>query len=210
MTVKLDVAGMFFGIEVPFVENESIRDLHLRIQNLTNAPGYPTNLARIEFLEEPFSNGEFQVDGITITHRNQSGKSRQMMTDANGNPVVNGAGEPVRRIYQAGIYHFSDDSVAPEARRPTEGLRAVDPNKAFISAWQYYVYNADGVELARRRPDGSAPIVREIVPYSRRRAADIIQDGQTIVWRLITIFVRPTHADRSDYNISTRDRIKLA
>jgi hypothetical protein len=210
MAVKLDIAGMFFEIEVPFVENETIRDLHLRVQKLTNESEYPVDKARIEFLEEPFANGEFQLDGITVTHRNQSGKSRQMMTDTDGQIIVDGAGEPVRRLYQAGIYHFSDDGVSVNPTRPTEGLRAVDPNRPIVSAWQYYIYDADGVDLARKRPVGVDPAVREIVPYSRRRPVDIIQDGQTIVWRLITIFVRPTHADRSDYNIATRDRVKLA
>jgi hypothetical protein len=210
MTVKLDVSGMFFGIEVDFVAGETIRDLLLRVQALTNAPGYDLNKPKIEFLEEPFDHGEFQLDGITVTHRNRSGLSRQVKTDKlTGMIIVNEAGEAVRRTYQGGIYHFSDDSAKVDADRPTQGLRAVDPNKPFVSAWQYYVYDIDGVDLARKRPVGGDPILREIVPYSRRKPVDIIEDGQTIVWRLITIFVRPTHADRSDYNIATRDKTPL-
>lgn len=203
MTVTLDITGMYFNIEVPFVPNETIRGLMLRVQTITGAPGYDPAKPIVEFFEEPFSAGQFTLDGVTVIHRLGSAKSRQNVRDAAGTIIG-------QRQYQGGIYHFSDDSVSVNPSRPLEGLRAADPNKAFISSWQYYVYNQDGTEIVRRRPGTMPSPDREIVPYSRNNPADIIQDGQTIVWRLITIFTRASHGSRADVNISTRDSTRLA
>lgn len=207
MAVHVDIAGIYFGIDVPFVEGETIRDLMLRIQTLTGAPDYPH--PRAEFFEDMFSKGGFTLDGVTITHRKNSAKSRQNVRDDSGQIVG-------RRQYDNGIYHFSDDSILPSDVLLAP-LSPADPNKAFVSAWQYYVYDADGRDLARIRGianeeglPGGKEVDREIIPYGDKSTTALVQDGYTIVWRLVTIFVRPTHAGRNDINFATKNSVKLA
>lgn len=204
MTVRVDFAGLYFSIEVPFVQNETIRGLLLRIQTITGAPGYVG--PRAEFYEEEYSADGLTLDGVTITHRNGSAKSRQLVKNAAGQLVG-------KRQYDNGIYHFSDDSVGIDAANPLRPLRPADPNKAFVSAWQYYVYDEQGRDLARLRPTPPGTAMdpdREIVPFSDPSTIPLVMDGYTIVWRLVTIFVRPTHADRGDLRFSIKNTVKLA
>lgn len=195
--VVLDIAGMYFSIEMDFVADESIKDLMVRVQAETSAAGYPAHLPQIRFTDELGTTDAF-LDSVTVIHRGGSAKSRQNVRAVVGGPIIG------RRQYPDGIYHFSDDAVRLDPADALAPLKAADPNKAFVSAWQYYVYDRNGVENARIRPTGPQDPQREIVPYGRRSLADLVKPGQTIVWRAVTIFVRPTHCSLNEVGISTR------
>jgi hypothetical protein len=180
MKIKLDVAGMYFGIEVDVPTNATIKDvMDAAVIKTAGAKGSnPT----FEYSSEALTTGNLGVNSITITHRGKSAKSRQTV-----------GATPSGRTYPNGIYHFSDDGfMEPAAGKP---LKPIDPNKAFVGAWQYYVYDTTGRDLARA---AGAPI-RRIVPFDTPSPNGyVLSDGYTVVWRLVTIFVRSTHDDRGE------------
>jgi hypothetical protein len=51
-----------------------------------------------------------------------------------------------------------------------------------VRTWQYYLYDAHGVDLARA--NGAS---REVIPFGQQ----VIPDGTTIVWRVVLIGVAP-------------------
>ena len=205
MPITLDIAGLFFSETVDYLEGDTIRDVVNRVQAKTAASGYAG--PRLEVTEEAYSGGGFTVNSITVTHKNNSAVSRQILKDSSGQVIVGGDGQPLRRQYENGIYHFSDDAVSLNTNDLTSPLLAADPNKPVVFAWQYYVYDTEFRDVARAR---AGNVAREIVPYSAEKTKSEIADGYTIVWRLVGIFVRPTHADRGDIRISTRGHAKLA
>lgn len=175
--VKLDIAGMYFGEEilVEITPDTTVKDVMdaAVLQTAGNTGSKPTFSYSDEDVE-----GKRTVNTITVVHRGGSAKSRQAPP-----------GSPNPRTYPNGVYSYSDDSVFIREM----GLRALDPNKAFVLAWQYYVYDETGVDLARMRYGAGS---RAVVPFGQ--TADkgyVLEDGYTVVWRLVAIFVRPTHHD---------------
>ena len=180
--VTLDIAGMFFrqpDVEVP--RTASVKDVMDAVVAAT-ANGSTAGTPTFSYTSEPYLSAPpgRTVNTITVVHRNNSAKSRQ-----------NGGG--TGRIYRDGIYSFSDDSVfIQETPTKPQRLSPADPNKTFVLAWQYYVYDKHGVDQARK-PNALA---RSIVPFDKQPDATTgyqLSDGDLIVWRLVAIFLRPTH-----------------
>ena len=178
--VTLDIAGFYYSIDVEVPESSTVKDV------LDAAKGVPNLLGAIlDYGSEGSLDTAFTVDRITITHTNGSARSRQT-----------GASDP--RTYEDGIYSFSDDG---EFHSPSHRFRAKDPNKNFVHAWQYYVYDENFQDLSRKN-GGNLP--RKIVGYSDAgpEKGYVLKDGYTVVWRLVTIMVGP--------NVSTPAHIRRA
>lgn len=133
----------------------------------TRAPGYVG--PRFRYSNETI--GTFlSIDGVRVDHVDGSAKSRQ-------NPS---------RIYPKGIYRYNDDAVDFNDKGLLVGT---DPTKNYVLAWQYYVYDAKGVEHSRK--DG---VTRNIVSFAERDPAKMgykLEEGSTVVLRLIAIFYKP-------------------
>lgn len=197
MGITVDVAGMYFSETVDYVQDDTIRDVLLRVQQKTNAPEHLG--AKFSFTGEDFSIPPFKtIQSVTVIHNDESAISRQIVLDENLEPKRDAIGEFVRRQYPKGIYHFSDDNFLSTGKgKDTDPLNPLDPNKAFVSAWQYYIYDKNGTDLARKpRKNTDLPEeYRAIIPYDAKGKI-ILEDGYKIVLRLVTIFVRPTHDDK--------------
>ncbi|MEL7544945.1 MAG: hypothetical protein AAGJ70_14370 [Pseudomonadota bacterium] len=161
--VTLDIAGMYFRRKVMVAETATVEDVMIAARDANTA-----NDAEFSFDSEVIDGKTF-LDGITVKHRNGSAKS----------------GQDNRRVYPDGTYQYYDDSVTID---PVSGLfKPKDPNKLFVLAWQYYVYDKDGIDLSRFR---SKP--RKVVPFTtsdtdfefKREFAPY-----TVVWRLIAIWL---------------------
>lgn len=169
--VKLDIAGMFYDIDV-FVPEEgaTVEDV------MEAAHGRPNKKGAIMMYKPEVINGEKNVDIITVHHTDTSAVSRQ---------VPRNGGEP--RRYGAGVYTFADDGAIDSA---TGRFTSLDQQKNYVHAWQYYVYTPVFVDEARAR-EGSEP--RKIVGFDVKDDKGYkLVEGSTVVWRLVTIFVGPT------------------
>jgi hypothetical protein len=95
-----------------------------------------------------------------------------------------------RRSYDPGEYVFTDEPVLPMTNSNGDiYFVAADQNGQPIASnsirtWQYYIYDANGVERSR----APGVIERKVVPFSQQPVAD----GSTIVWRVVSIFLKPT------------------
>lgn len=183
MKVKLDIAGMYFGTEVDVPTGSTIKTvMDAAMEKTKNNAG--TNEATFMYQSEPNTSAVGFLNTITVIHRGNSAKSRQKTIDpATGNPD-----DTRTRTYPNGVYSFADDNFLPG--RAGQPLHPLDANKAFVSAWQYYVYDETGGDLARK--PGTTP--RTIVPYTEV----VVKENYTVVWRLVTIFVRSTHGDAGE------------
>jgi len=169
--VKLDIAGMYFSFEASVAAGACVKDVMDDVAVKTRAPGYEG--PRFRYSTETI--GTFlSLNGIRIDHENGSAKSRQTLSD-----------QPVARVYPDGIYRYDDDAVDFK-----NGLLVgTDPTKNYVLAWQYYVYDKNGVEHARK--DGAS---RRIVSFAEKDPAKmgyVLEDGSTVVWRLVAIFYKP-------------------
>ncbi len=164
--VKLDIAGMYFSFEASVAAGACVKDVMDDVAVKTRAPGYEG--PRFRYTTETI--GTFlSLNGIRIDHVNGSAVSRQDAT----------------RVYPDGIYRYDDDAVDFK-----NGLLVgTDPTKNYVLAWQFYVYDKNGVEHARK--DGAK---RSIVSFAEKDPAKMgyaLEDGSTVVWRLVAIFYKP-------------------
>ena len=182
--VSLDVAGMYYQREdIHMPSNCSIKEVMMEARRLDLADPNTTRpifdfsgslgAGRREFLNE-----------IKIIHRTPA-KSRQIA-------------EP-RREYAAGTYVGKDSSgtLSPDSKR----FVSYNPDNRFIFSWQYYVYDSNFVDK-NRLLKGS--LERKVIPYSQKPSENgqTLADGDTIVWRLVTIFIRPLLDDASGLQAS--------
>lgn len=177
MLVTVDVAGMYYGRKVQVEEGASVRDALEAARKADKADRKAgEKVPQLNFAEDDRSPDPF-LRSITVDHMVPA-KSRQGL-----------------RTYPAGEYTFRSDGVAIGTRTDgTEGFIAVDQDgiatgKRFIQTWQYYVYDANGVDISRAA--GSAE-TRTVVPFSRPEASNTLVDGGQIVLRLVTIFLEPS------------------
>lgn len=184
ITVTLDIAGFYYGeeIEVPYEGKLiSVKDVMLAARKRTSFP-------KLEFTGEVLPVGAKQkefCDTIIVVHQGGTAKSRQ------------GGG----RSYDDGTYLAADDPVFFTKDR------LVSPEgKSIVSAWQYYVYDTDFVDLNRRfaaqekakkpsLPKGYRVVVPYSIPFEVTDATGElrgIKPGDTIVWRRVSICLAPT------------------
>jgi hypothetical protein len=170
--VFLDIAGLYYSTEVNVPEGATVKDV------LDAARGKPNHLGAIlDYAQEENAasvDARFTVDSITIYHNENSAVSRQDSV----NP----------RKYPRGVYQFKDDGTFASGL-----LASTDPNKNFVHAWQYYVYDKNFVDQSRKNGGGYGSVERMIVGYSvKTNKGYELTEGSTVVWRLVTILVGPT------------------
>ncbi|MEO0938943.1 MAG: hypothetical protein AAFY38_12390 [Pseudomonadota bacterium] len=177
--VTLDIAGFYFSKTVHLPEGSTVEDLMKEVKKTTSS-----QTPSLDFDTETILGRRF-VDSITIEHSEATAQSRQK-------DKTTGVQRP--RVYPAGTYSNADEAVRFKDNDPDKPLIAVDRNKTGVMAWQYYVYDADGVDVNRK----SGP--RRIVPFSDpfttvdadgNEQIRGLKKNDTVVWRLIMIRTRP-------------------
>ena len=179
MRVTLDIAGFYYRQQVELPDDDvvnSVKDVMIAAQALGGTPS-------LSFAGEIIDGREF-LDNITVTHRGNSAVSGQTLNDATAD----------QRIYDDGAYAAADDFVIfGSVDRPdgTTLKRLISPEgKRIVSAWQYYVYDAQFVDLNRR--GGTRRVVPYSVPLDVGDELRGIRDGDTVVWRRISSCLGPT------------------
>jgi hypothetical protein len=179
ITVNIDVAGFYYrakgdltqGVKLPrgasvldAMAATRARDMKAHMKGGTG----PILDFSVEIGPTP---GLF-INEISVLH----------MTPATSRQESQPAGAP-RRSYEAGRYAYADDPVDFDAVN-NRLVRNDAVDLPYVLAWQYYLYDRDGRDLARV-PKATN---RKVVPASE---AELDQDV-TIVWRLIAIFLKPS------------------
>ncbi|MEO0566533.1 MAG: hypothetical protein AAF066_02295 [Pseudomonadota bacterium] len=174
VSVSLDIAGFYFrALDVPVPDGSPVRALMDAVRNRKLGE----NGATLEFDTE-FINGQEFLDSITVNHIDGSAIS----------------GQSTDRVYPDGVYAAADEKITLQPGGLLSPLLASSRNATGVLAWQYYVYDADSVDLNRR----FGP--RRVVPFSEVFKVKDDQDelvprglkeGDTVVWRLVQIRTRP-------------------
>lgn len=192
--VKIDVAGFYYrGTEIEIPVNSSVLDACnvARAEDVKNALAGNDNPVFDFSIEKAPPGGAkgFFINEISILHSKKpvSGQRKTAGKDTVG------------RQYEAGRYAYADDPVAiatvenedksatvttVAVDEPTRLVRNDGVDLPYVLAWQYYLYDAQGRDLARR----DEKTVRVIEPASTKK----LEHDVTIVWRLIAIFLKPT------------------
>jgi hypothetical protein len=185
ISVNLDIAGFFFRIAVQVPANATVKDV-MDAAVAATAGGPTATTPKLTYSSEDYSadpNGK-TINTLTVIHADGSAKSGQTNQDMTS----------TGRVYGDGIYYFTDDAVLlPKEGDTVRRLRPADPNKSSVQAWQYYVYDKDGVDQARK-PEARS---RRIVPFDSTAGGYTLTENSTVVWRLVGIFLRPTHAEEA-------------
>lgn len=163
--VTLDIAGFFFDKTVKIPKGSTVKDL---MQAVKDANDPNDNKTAIFDFREGIGQESGFIDEISILHRGNSAKSRQKGG----------------RVYPDGLYSYADDPVEKKKKR----LSPEGKDSGIVLAWQYYVYSKKSVDKNR---EGSG-IKREIVPFSDSKKDYPLEDGDTVVWRLIALSLGPT------------------
>ena len=179
MIVNLEITGFYYREKIdvpcsgPFVSVKALMEEAVK----------KTTFPKLQFTSETLGKKEF-LDTIIVEHDDTSAKSGQTIGSANP------------RLYPAGIYLANDD---PVFFGSVNGVRRlVSPEgKKIISAWQYYVYDKNGVDLNRT----SGP--RRVVPFADDFTIESgtpptetkrgLEPDDTVVWRRVSICVEPTN-----------------
>lgn len=181
ITVKLDIAGFYYDIEVKIDPTgatvKTVLDAALGVNNARGA----TLISYSEDVYSESNGAERTIDSFKIKHTGGSAKSRQ----SGANAAV-----PARQ-YADGLYELADNGTFNAAGR----LVSLDPTVNFVLAWQYYVYTPLFKDESRAAGSGVGSIPREIVGYSESgsRKAYTLVNGSTVVWRMVVIMTGPTH-----------------
>jgi hypothetical protein len=194
--VIVDIAGMYYGRSVTVKNGSTVREALIAARVADKADrNNGKNVPQLNFAEDDRS-PEF-LRSITVDHAIPV-ESRQTQNL----PVAQ------KRFYPAGEYTFrSDGVIIGERIDGTDGFIAVDQSgketgKGFIQTWQYYVYDANGVDTSRQ---AASALTRKVVPFSILDNSNILVDGGQIVFRLVTIFLGPTRSP----GIKTADKKQL-
>lgn len=95
------------------------------------------------------------------------------------------------RSYPPGRYAYADDPIKlgddPDVAGKKRLRRSDGSELPYVLAWQYYLYDSDGRDLARKPPATSRTVVAAFEQF--------LHENVTIVWRLIAIFLEPSEPD---------------
>ena len=185
ITVTVDIAGMYYGRLVTVDNGSTVREalVAARVADKTDRAN-SINVPQLNFAEDDRS-PEF-LRSITVDHAVPV-ESRQ----------TRNLEDSPKRFYPAGEYTFRSDGVIIGKRIDgTDGFIAVDQSgketgKGFIQTWQYYVYDANGVDISRQ---AASALMRKVVPFSVLDDSNTLVDGGQVVFRLVTIFLGPTRS----------------
>jgi hypothetical protein len=181
--VNLDIAGFYYqreNIEVP--HDATIKDI---MQKAVDLDISEKRKMRLDFQGSTRTKGDEFLTRLSVTHF-QEAQSRQRVLDDKNNKIL--------RYYEAGLYIGIDDDVMLPPQMTSSpkvnGLIPVDPMLKQVKAWQYYVYSRTFVDKNRALGGGGASSPhRMIIPFSSKNQP--LEDKDTIVWRLVTIAVKP-------------------
>jgi len=173
--VKLEITGFFYRQEVLVPDGaNTVKEVMDAAEELT---GFP------KLVVIPEANGGF-LKTLIVSHAGSSAGSGQTQGD----------GSPISRTYPDGVYVGEDDKVSFSENEQNPILVSED-GLSQVRAWQYYVYDANSVDLNRQA--GSRRIVPYTNPFPSAEAPRAFVDGDTVVWRQVTISVAPTFGTNS-------------
>jgi hypothetical protein len=174
--ITLDITGFYYSFQVPYRN-----DLKTVFDLMKAAMGEKSNNGGIMTfsLEEP-PKDDF-LSSITVKY-GPTGKPTSRQT--NLDPTI----PPLR---PTGTYSFTDDVTKP-ANRISSGEPGGVPG---LLTWQYYIIDKNGVLQSGAGSDRK----RTIVPMklSDKNGQRALQDGDTVVWRLVGIFGLNQFFDRN-------------
>ncbi|MEO1528291.1 MAG: hypothetical protein AAFX06_22950 [Planctomycetota bacterium] len=161
--INLDITGFYYRIPVEPSGITTVLDL-LNAARGSRAPNGGVLDFRLDF------SGEF-IETIAVEYDDRSNpESRQENLSS---------AFPKRR--PQGLYSFTDDVTDP-------ANRIVNPGRVpGLHAWQYYIFDAGNQLRSRFGPSGErgiAPVVNSDQPPF----GVALNDGDTVVWRLVGIF----------------------
>lgn len=167
VTVKIDVAGFYYrkaGVVVP--KNATVLDALAK--------------ARADDIDAHLKGGSGPILDFSIETGPTQGLFINEISILHSTDAI--SGQDAARKYPAGRYAYADDPVGVDP--VTKRLIRTDALEVpYVLAWQYYLYDSEGRDLARA---GNAS--RHVEPASGKK----LDQDVTIVWRLIAIFLEPT------------------
>jgi hypothetical protein len=182
ISVSLDIAGFYYfrgGIAMP--NNATIRDVMDEARRLDLSAYAARQTTPVLDYKTSLSNEPY-IDSITV-HHIAPAVSRQRR--AGGVP----------REYEPGEYTFRSDGVISTGGtvplKPYVAVNIVGEQitRPVTATWQYYLYDANGVEEARRYKTSDE---RVKIPFSKLDRSNALSEGCTIVWRAVVIMIAPT------------------
>lgn len=192
--VNLDIAGMFYWrADIAVQDDATVFDVMDQASKLDNMPAHTG--AKLSFSQElPGENSKF-LNEISVLHRNDSAISRQQPTMPGTQP----------RVYPNGLFKLADEPITtgvngkfvPAMRLPNGNL-VEDPNKATVTAWQYYIYDRNFVDKNR----ANAGQKRSVTAFTESTKDYPLENGDTVVWRLITLILKANSGMQSIKGIS--------
>lgn len=173
--IRLEVTGFYYARDLEIGDNvtkvEEVMDIATRLE------GFP----KLGFVPEPVrNNGKQFIKTIFVNHDDTSAKSGQKLS-----PTVD-----VDRTYPAGLYVGEDDAVSVKPGANPILIPRDDTLKQ-VKAWQYYVYEDACVDLNRK--NGARVILPFNEPFPSAQNPRAFKTGDVIVWRQVTIAVKPTY-----------------
>lgn len=174
--VNLEITGFYYRRVV------LVDDAATTVKSVMDAAEALTGFPKLVVIPE--AQGGF-VKTLLVSHDPASAVSGQTQGD----------GSAVNRIYPAGVYVGQDDPVERSIDE-TNPILTSPTGLTQVRAWQYYVYDERSVDINRLQGP------RRIVPYTGPFPSDVsprpFQDGDTVVWRQVTISVAPTFGSESN------------
>lgn len=180
VSVSLDIAGFYYRRDsITVANNATIRDVMDEARRLDLA-AFKSGATTPVLDYTPTLAPDPYMQTITVHHLVPA-TSRQKAVPP--------------RQYPVGEYSFRSDGVIPthppELYKPftAVNLQGEEITRPVTVSWQYYLYDANGVEEARRFREGGR---REIIPFSKRDRSNMLTEGCTIVWRAVVVMIAPT------------------
>jgi hypothetical protein len=180
MTYSVDIAGFYYKrSDIRLADSVTVKEIMQeasRLDMIDRQSGGRNPV--LQFMVEGSNTGF--ISTISVHHIDRAISRQKPSGEPTGYPA---------RSYPDGEYVFSDDPV--KKTKDSAGnhyFLATDlsgnPNgAAFVRTWQYYLYDQNGVDLARAESKE-----RTVEPFGSK----IVPPNTTVVWRVVLIGVAPS------------------
>lgn len=171
--VTLDVAGFYFNEKVTVARDATV-------ETVMEAVRLKTRMSSKRFQYETKMKENFETKEVDLFVNRISIE----YADAKKPPKSRQTGI----AKDLGTYAFSDSDLDSYRSSNSSDVYLI---KNLLLAWQYYVYDKEGVDYARSR---KGALNRKIVSFTRSSRDEGVpfEDGDTVVWRLVAILAGPT------------------
>jgi hypothetical protein len=174
--VRLRIVGLYFNTTVKINDNinltvRDVMDEYIRLNpNISVVGG-------LEYVRYPKTGGS---DDFVRTLTYHFGGKYDFNGDGDTNDAVDGKSLGNKTIAK-GIYTLSEDL--------EDGIPGYQAGNKVGLAWQYYVVGANG------KVKSATPASRQFSSFGKVSPDYDIEDGDTIIWRLVAIARKPNYQD---------------